>query len=153
MGEWIYRSTFSDLGTNWRWVVSFTPRSVYPRGKSPPVPIGRRLGWPHRQSGRCGDEKILDLTVTRTPTAHSQSLYRLSYPGSHPATTIFLNTSKSIFRHDCLSASGPKLYDRLLSHSVICSKFFFETFWLHFSVHRFKGFFKHEHKYIVHISF
>jgi hypothetical protein len=26
---------FLDLGTTWRWVVSFTPRSLYPRGKSP----------------------------------------------------------------------------------------------------------------------
>jgi hypothetical protein len=24
-----------DLGTSWRWVVSFTPRPLYPRGKSP----------------------------------------------------------------------------------------------------------------------
>jgi hypothetical protein len=27
MWEWMYRSTFLDLGTSWRWVVNFTPRS------------------------------------------------------------------------------------------------------------------------------
>jgi hypothetical protein len=24
-----------DLGTRWRWAVSFTPRLLYPQGKSP----------------------------------------------------------------------------------------------------------------------
>jgi hypothetical protein len=33
-----------DLGTRWRWVVSFTPRLLYPQGKSPWYPLGRRLG-------------------------------------------------------------------------------------------------------------
>jgi hypothetical protein len=28
-----------DLGNRWRWVVSFMPRPLYPKGKSPPVPI------------------------------------------------------------------------------------------------------------------
>jgi hypothetical protein len=31
---------FLDLRARWRWVVSFTPRPLYPQGKSPPVPIG-----------------------------------------------------------------------------------------------------------------
>jgi hypothetical protein len=35
-----------DLGTRWRWVVSFTPRLLYPRGKSPWYPFDRRLGGP-----------------------------------------------------------------------------------------------------------
>jgi hypothetical protein len=34
MGEWRYCSTILDLGTRWRWVVSFTPRPLYPRGES-----------------------------------------------------------------------------------------------------------------------
>jgi hypothetical protein len=29
-GGWMYRSTFLDLGTSWRWVISFTPRPRYP---------------------------------------------------------------------------------------------------------------------------
>jgi hypothetical protein len=37
---------FLDLGTSWRSVVSSTPRRLYPRGKSPPVPIGKVAGWP-----------------------------------------------------------------------------------------------------------
>jgi len=33
-----------DLGTRWRWVVSSTPRPLYPQGRSPWYPLDRRLG-------------------------------------------------------------------------------------------------------------
>jgi hypothetical protein len=32
-----------DLSTRWRRVVSFTPRALYPQGKSPWYPLDRRL--------------------------------------------------------------------------------------------------------------
>jgi hypothetical protein len=35
MGEWRYSATILDLGTRWRWVISFTPLPLYPRGISP----------------------------------------------------------------------------------------------------------------------
>jgi hypothetical protein len=50
MGEWRYSSTFLDLGTRWRWVVSFTPLPLYPRGKSSRYPLDRRLGGPESVS-------------------------------------------------------------------------------------------------------
>jgi hypothetical protein len=34
---------FLDLDTSWRWVVRFTPRLLYPRGKSHRYPLDRRL--------------------------------------------------------------------------------------------------------------
>jgi hypothetical protein len=75
---------FLDLGTNRRRVVSFTPQSLYPRGKSPRYPLDRRLDGPQSQSERRGEGKILDPTGTRIRPlgrpAHSQSLYRLRYP-------------------------------------------------------------------------
>jgi hypothetical protein len=40
--EWRYSSTILDLGTRWKWVVSFTPRPLYPLGKDPgwaPEPV------------------------------------------------------------------------------------------------------------------
>jgi hypothetical protein len=40
------------LGTRWRWVFSFTPRPLYPQGKSPWYPLDRRLGVSQRRSGR-----------------------------------------------------------------------------------------------------
>jgi hypothetical protein len=59
---------FLDLGTSWRWVVNFTLRPLYPRGKSPRYPLDRKLGGPQSRSGRFGEEKILDPTWTGTPT-------------------------------------------------------------------------------------
>jgi hypothetical protein len=46
-----------DLGTKCRWVVSFTPRSLYLQCKSPCYPLLRRLGGPQRRSGCSGEEK------------------------------------------------------------------------------------------------
>jgi len=34
------KHAFFNLGTRWRWAVSFTPRPLYPPGKDPPVRIG-----------------------------------------------------------------------------------------------------------------
>jgi hypothetical protein len=59
MGEWRYSSTILDLGTRWMWVVSFTPRPLDPREKSPWYPLDRTLGRPQSRSGRCEEEKHL----------------------------------------------------------------------------------------------
>jgi hypothetical protein len=70
---------FLDVGTSWRWVVSFTPRSLYLRGKRSHYPLDRRLGGPQSWSGRC-EEKILDLTGIRTPTPRSSSPQLVAIP-------------------------------------------------------------------------
>jgi hypothetical protein len=46
-----------DLGTRWKWVVSFAARPLYTRGKSPWYPLDRSLGGPQSRSGRGGEEK------------------------------------------------------------------------------------------------
>jgi hypothetical protein len=46
-----------DLGTGWRWVVSFTPRLLYPKGNSLLYTLDRRLGGPQSRSGHDGEEK------------------------------------------------------------------------------------------------
>jgi hypothetical protein len=38
-------------------MVSFTPRPLYPQGKSPWHPLDRGLGGPHSRSGRGVEEK------------------------------------------------------------------------------------------------
>jgi hypothetical protein len=53
MGSGCIDPHFPDLGTSWRWVVSFTPRPLYPL-----YPLDRRLGGPQNQSGWHGEEKI-----------------------------------------------------------------------------------------------
>jgi hypothetical protein len=76
---------FLDLGTSFRWVVSFTPRPLYPWGKSPGVHW--RGGWVDTQVGLDDLEKRKLLTLpgfelrSLGRPALSQSLYRLWYPG------------------------------------------------------------------------
>jgi hypothetical protein len=41
-----------ELFTTWRRVVSFTPRPLYPQGKSPWYPLDRRQGRPQSRYGR-----------------------------------------------------------------------------------------------------
>jgi hypothetical protein len=48
-----------DLGTRWRWVFRFTPRSLYFQGKSPWYPLDRRWVGLSR-SGSGGEEKNSD---------------------------------------------------------------------------------------------
>ena len=70
---------FHDHGTRRGWGVSVKPRSLFtPRKVS--YPLYRRLGGSQGRSGQVW--KISPLTGIRTPDrpAHSQSLYRLSYP-------------------------------------------------------------------------
>jgi hypothetical protein len=75
-----------DLGTKWRWVVSFTPRPLYPQGKSPWYPLYKRLVGPQSRSGRRGGDK------------NSQALPRLKPPIIHPVELSRLHLcSVSIF--------------------------------------------------------
>jgi hypothetical protein len=53
----VYIHALFDLGTGWRWAVSFTPRPLYPQGKSPWYPSDRRLGGPQSRCGRGGEKK------------------------------------------------------------------------------------------------
>jgi len=46
-----------DLGTRWRWTVSFTPRPLYPQRKSSRYPLDRRLAGPESRSGHGGEKK------------------------------------------------------------------------------------------------
>jgi hypothetical protein len=68
-------------------LVSFTPRPLYPLGKSPLYPLDRRLGGPQNRSERRGEEQLftlpgLELRPLGCP-ARNQLLYRLSFPGSY----------------------------------------------------------------------
>jgi hypothetical protein len=65
-GEWKYSSTFLDLSTRWRRVVSFTARTLYPR-----YPSDSRVGGPQSRSGCCEQEKHLALAGNQTPAVQS----------------------------------------------------------------------------------
>jgi hypothetical protein len=62
-----------DLGTRWRWVVSFTSQPFYPQGKSPWCPLDRMWQW---------REKFPASTRTQTcdHPAHSPVLYHWTIP-------------------------------------------------------------------------
>jgi hypothetical protein len=79
MGEWRYSSAILELGTIWKWVVSFMPRPLLPHGthwigggvgpRAGPDAVGRRnIPWQCRESNP-------------GHPARSPSLYQLSYPG------------------------------------------------------------------------
>jgi hypothetical protein len=77
---------FLELGTSWRWVVSFTLRLLYFRGKTRGTHwIG---GWVDPRAFLDDVEKRKFLTLPGLELRHldrparSQSLYRLRYPGS-----------------------------------------------------------------------
>jgi hypothetical protein len=69
-------SRIVGLGTRLRWVVSFTPRPLHPRGKRNCYPLDRRLDGPQSRS-RYGDEE-----------ESSQPLPGLE-PPEHPARSFF----------------------------------------------------------------
>jgi hypothetical protein len=48
----------SDLGTRWKWVISFTPRPLCPQEKGPRYTLDRRLRRPQNRSGHSVEEKI-----------------------------------------------------------------------------------------------
>jgi hypothetical protein len=68
-------------------VVSFTPRPIYPQGKSPWYPLDRRVGGPQSCSAHGGEEKNSQPPPGIEPQnpdrpARSPALYRLSHHGS-----------------------------------------------------------------------
>ena len=72
---------FFHLDARWGWVVSATPRSLYPREKDP-VPTVQEAGWAPEPVWTGADN--LDPTGIPYPDrpARSESLYRLSCPNS-----------------------------------------------------------------------
>jgi hypothetical protein len=77
---------FLDLGSSWRWVVSFTPWPLYPVERSPSILLYMRLGGLQNWCGQCGEEKILapigTWALPLSCLAHNQSRYWSHYPGS-----------------------------------------------------------------------
>jgi hypothetical protein len=57
LGSGVIAPCILDFGIMWRWVISFTSRPLYPQGRSPSYPLGRRVGGPQSWSGRGGEEK------------------------------------------------------------------------------------------------
>jgi hypothetical protein len=68
---------FIDLGTSWRWVVSFMSRPLYPRERAS-VPIVWKVGWtPEPVWTTCKSENFWPYRGSNSGPARSHSLYRL----------------------------------------------------------------------------
>jgi hypothetical protein len=76
----MYISTFSFTsalaGGEW----SASRPGYFTSGKEPRYPSDRRLGGPQSRSGRLGEETILDITGTRTPTPRSSGPSPVAVP-------------------------------------------------------------------------
>jgi hypothetical protein len=93
MGKWYIDPRFLDLGTSWRWVVSFIslPSHRYP--------LDRVLDGLQSRPGRYREVKILDPSRIRTPTPQSSSSYPVATPITlpRPITRLTLRTSGQSF--------------------------------------------------------
>jgi hypothetical protein len=56
-GRWGTAPCILELGTWWRWLISFTPWPLYPQEKRPCYLLNRRLGGTQSWSGHGGEEK------------------------------------------------------------------------------------------------
>jgi hypothetical protein len=125
-------------------VVIFKPRPLYPRGKSPPFThwIG---GWVDPTAGMDDVEKRKFLTLLRLelrtlgPPVRSQSLYRLSYPGSPrvsvsicleriPLNCIIIRLSFTLIRYKPASP-GTKPWRKKMDYCNSNSFFKVELLW------------------------
>jgi hypothetical protein len=84
---------FLDLGTSWRWVVSFISRPLYPLRNRPRDPLDRRLGGPLNRSGRRGEEKI--LAPTRNRTATPSAIQPVAHRYNHRAIAVLVKPCSS----------------------------------------------------------
>jgi hypothetical protein len=79
----------------------FYAPATLPPEKEPRYPLNGRLNGPQSRSGRHREEKILDPTWTQLRLlgcpARSQSLYRLSYPGSTTKGEELENVNQLVF--------------------------------------------------------
>jgi hypothetical protein len=85
-GVWFIDPHFLDFSASWRWVVSFTPRPLYPGERAPATRwIG---GWVDSRATMDNVKKRKLLTLPGIKIRplgrpdRSQSIYQLRYPGS-----------------------------------------------------------------------
>jgi hypothetical protein len=132
MGSRCIDPLFHNLGTSWKWVVSFMPRPLYPRERA----LGTHCirGWVDPRAGLNDIEKWKFLTLPGLQLwplgrpARSQSLYRLRYPGALKKSSVsffFTAVRKSFcFEYRCLPLCHKIFSFRLILPEELCFALF-----------------------------
>jgi hypothetical protein len=97
-------SIILDLGRRWKWVVSFTPRSLYSQRKSPWYLLDMRLGGFQSRSGRGGEEKNSQARKYRKFTSEFNSWFgNFHYVQDQSILNVSRSTNKDLIRiHACM---------------------------------------------------
>jgi hypothetical protein len=118
IGEWRHSSNILNLDAKWRWLVSFTPRQLYPRGNSPRYPLNRRLFGPHSRFGHCEVEKnLLPLPGIGPRPASSQPVAVLTEISRLPAINY-------IKYEEWFRRRLPKFVGKIISDSELIKSYF-----------------------------
>jgi hypothetical protein len=119
-------SRILELGTRWRWMVSFTSGQFYPQGKSPWYTLYRRLGGTQSRSGLGGEEKNsqplpgLDILIMQ-PVAqrHTIKLSRfLTFPYRLLFQILYVLSLCTIYSYRHTSFCGRFISIRTLTPSI-----------------------------------
>jgi hypothetical protein len=105
---WRYRSTFLDLFTRCKWMVSFMLQPLHP--------LDRRLGVPHRKSGWCSGEKNLTPSGNQTPIVRRISYCSINWDVA--SMTECIQIKFVALRRICLKYSNEMPGDRLPEQTV-----------------------------------
>jgi hypothetical protein len=92
----------------WTWVVSFTPRSLYPQGKRPWYSLDRRLCGRQSRSGRGGEEK------------NSQTLPSLEPPIIQPVAQRYTTELSRLFKFILNTLHLPVMYYLVI---ILCHRY------------------------------
>jgi hypothetical protein len=123
-GEWRYSSTILDLGTRWRWVASFMPRPLYPRGNSRRYPLDRWLFRPQGRPGPSGVEKKSPAPANnRTPILQAGA-HRYTDWTTRPKTEIqvyflLVGLPKAQFQLYICISHIPSLFREVTSSEIL----------------------------------
>jgi hypothetical protein len=117
----IYPRIF-DLRTSLRWIVSFRPRPLYPRGKSYLHTLNRSLVRPHNGYGRSGENKNLVPAETRASNPWQFSPYPVAITTALSQLPVLLQLGNYILPHCAFNCS--------LKNSPVQNFFTRQIWWL-----------------------
>jgi hypothetical protein len=93
--EWRYSPIFVDFVTRWRWVVSFTPLSLYPGKRAPPPSTHTIGGWVGPRVGLDAVEKSKILHCQESVKLEVSSVQKACWPCWHILTLSIIRIDEN----------------------------------------------------------